>query len=524
MDKQRSDEYWKEAYIDKQSLLADRGFTEVGAFDFYRSIFPVGSMQAGKDDQSDRGNLVVKNLPDAYAPDHIKSGYSRIIFDDLKGIEKACKASKYCFCLIPPYTCYGKSTKGANRHELFAMAIDLDLVGVEELGNLLYAMFSETCKRPILPPTYIVNSGKGLHLYYLLKEPVRLYRNMEKKYDELKEEYSRYIWDDFTSQKGDASADIKGVHQGFRAVGGKSKFGYDYPVRAFKVCDRRFVLEDFKNIMPDCDIELEYKPKGYTQEQIKEVKDRIEWYKNHTPGYFKQNRGLYDYWKKIMHTKIKQGARYFAIYFLVANGLKCGVPEYEIRRDAWSYYNYFDGLSDGASNRFKKSDLEQALKNALDPKNREKVIRTSRDFIEKRTKISLPPRVKRRPKGQTLTRAEQAREARRERDLRAKKTGKDWREGNGRKNKYDLVQAWKEENHNGKKTACADDLGIAYKTVLRWWDKNSMQSHEVAREIEKAKRKQAFTTPRENFKKEIEELSKEELIALVSEMRGEQKK
>ena len=29
-------------------------------------------------------------------------------------------------------------------------------------------------------PTYVVNSGRGLHLYYFLKEPIPLYKHYQK--------------------------------------------------------------------------------------------------------------------------------------------------------------------------------------------------------------------------------------------------------------------------------------------------------------------------------------------------------
>ena len=54
--------------------------------------------------------------------------------------------------------------------------------------------------KDIIPKaTFIVNSGTGLHLYYVLTEPVPMYPQNQKTLKELKYALTRQIWNRFTS-------------------------------------------------------------------------------------------------------------------------------------------------------------------------------------------------------------------------------------------------------------------------------------------------------------------------------------
>lgn len=62
-------------------------------------------------------------------------------------------------------------------HELFAVAIDVDYVGKQQLKNLL-KQFRNGVQ---LCPTYLVSSGKGVHLYYFCRSQFS-YIEIGKKY------------------------------------------------------------------------------------------------------------------------------------------------------------------------------------------------------------------------------------------------------------------------------------------------------------------------------------------------------
>ena len=61
---------------------------------------------------------------------------------------------------------------------------------MEQLRDVFHQM-----KHDFLPQcTYCVNSGHGLHLYYLFEKPVPLYRHLQDQLREFKYELIRKIW------------------------------------------------------------------------------------------------------------------------------------------------------------------------------------------------------------------------------------------------------------------------------------------------------------------------------------------
>lgn len=44
-----------------------------------------------------------------------------------------------------------------------------------------------------------------------------------------------------------------------------------------------------------------------------------------------------------------------------------------------------------------------------------------------------------------------------------------WRDGNGRKPKKDIVLEWRKENPDRKKIECHRDTGLNRATIDKWW-------------------------------------------------------
>ena len=60
--------------------------------------------------------------------------------------------------------------------------------------------------------------------------------------------------------------------------------------------------------------------------------------------------------------------------------------------------------------------------------------------------------------------------ARANRDILCVERGKkDWRDGNGRPSKEQIVQEWQELHPRGKKSECIKDTGLSKPTVYKWW-------------------------------------------------------
>ena len=351
---------WRKAYRDKEELMLERGFPEVSPHEFYRDLFPEGSLQSAEHDG--KGNLIATQIR--------PSGKGRtkqwVVDDSLNMLDKVIGDE---FGLIPPITFYGKTHTKQNAHELYAVAIDIDYVGKQQLKNLL-KQFGNGVQ---LRPTYLVSSGKGVHAYYFLKEPVQLYHNLEDTLAELKEAFIRRLWNDTSSIRPD-SPDITGIYQGFRCVGSQSKLGADFPVKAYKMSDNRYTLEDIKDSIPNCKVDLSVLTEKPKKEKGKLSLDEAkklypEWYQERVvegrpkkKGTWVCNEALYEWWKNKIFTEVKVGGRYFSIMALCAYGLKCGISERRIRQDAYSFLEHLESLTDDEDNHFTREDVKDALK------------------------------------------------------------------------------------------------------------------------------------------------------------------
>lgn len=256
---------------------------------------------------------------------------------------------------------------------MFAVVVDVDYVGKQQLKNLL-KQFGNGVQ---LRPTYLVSSGKGVHLYYFLQEPVQLYRNREEVLAELKEALIRRLWNDTSSIRPD-SPDIIGIYQGFRCVGSQSKLGVDFPVKAYKLSENRYTLEDIKASIPSCKVDLAplyEKPRRKSTVTLEEAKELYpEWYeKRIVQGEPKQkskkqggawvcNEALYEWWKRKITEEVKAGGRYFSIMALCSYGLKCGISEQKIRRDAYAFLDHLESLTEDEDNHFSRADVKDALR------------------------------------------------------------------------------------------------------------------------------------------------------------------
>lgn len=470
MAKQETD--WIAEYHGKHNLMIERGYEEVTPTAFYRDLFPQGALQQENGDGSGKGNIIVTQI----RPERERRSPQWVVGDNLQNLDKAIGDP---FGLIAPVSYFGKSHRKENAHELFAIVIDIDYVEVRHLKNLL-KQFGNGVQ---LAPTYLVSSGHGVHLYYFLQDPLPMYHEHERIYSELKKAFIRRLWNDTSSQRGEETdKDIAGVTQGFRAVGSLSKLGEGFPVRAFKISENRYTLQQIKDSIPNCKVDLS----DLQKETMPLVMARLkypDWYKrrieNKEPqrkqGEFVQHRRLYDWWKRKMQQEVRSGGRYYSIMALCSFGLKCGVSDREIRRDARAFLEYYESLTEDESNHFSAQDIEDALK-ALKKKNRDLTRKASRQWIEENTKVDITPQIRRNGR----KRADHLELARTARDLNQKNNGTSW---HGRKSKAAVVQEWRQNNPEGRQVDCVIETGLSRSTVYRHWQRQQDEPHRSERDL-----------------------------------------
>lgn len=416
--------------------------------------------------------------------------------------------SRY-FALMAPITYIGKSTANKNARYLYAFAIDLDGVGIEQLETL-FLYFSRTWSHkalqglPVVPhPNIIVNSGHGLHLYFVMRYPLALYEWNAKLLQKFIRALYYLVWVPANDKNGEPGTSTEkklhclGIYHMFRMPETMTKplrvnkktgesVGVGVPIRAWKLrtepytlfeLAKYFALDDDlkKTFTPQVMSELEkggrmLNPDRLTLDQARK-KYGEEWFQNRgSKGRFYTSRQLYDWWlNKISNpTKggVKEGHRYFCIMALASFANKCGISKAELLKDAESLLQPFDDLTSKPDNKFRMSDIHAALK-AFDKENS---VRWSPRMIEHWTDIEMKKTKRNRRKQKIHLAGARAIQKINDPD-------DEWREGSGRKHETlenskvaARVKEWMllhPDSHN--KSECARDLGLTRPTVIKWW-------------------------------------------------------
>ena len=429
-------------------------FEEVKPKEFYRAVFPEGSFERKGHFEDGKANGIITIVENDKAK-------NRIVFDDLSVIDEVKGAE---FAIMSPVGYSGRNRTAKNARWLYGIAVDLDGVEMEQLRDVFHQM-----KHDFLPQcTYCVNSGHGLHLYYLFEKPVPLYRHLQDQLREFKYELIRKIWNRYTSTYTEREqVQYQGIFQGFRMVGTQSKLGKRDPVTAFETGER--VTVEYLNgfLMDDSKAVTDFK---YMSDlSLAEAKKKYpEWYEKRVvrgekKGRWHIKRDLYDWWlRKIQSGEVSVGHRYWCLSVLASYGIKCDIPEDEVLTDALELLPLFDNISDDEHNRFTQRDVLDAMN-----MYQENYVTYSRAEVERVSGISVPPNKRNGLKqNQHLYLARRRKEDMKAIDLPMKAP-----EGRpkGSSQQKKLVEEWQKSHPDGKKSDCIRDTGLSKPTVYRWW-------------------------------------------------------
>lgn len=434
-------------------------FPEVGPLDFYRELFPSGELERrGEYVDGEYCGIAVqvvgKNKAKRYS-----------VTDDLEVIEKLIETDD--FCIMSPVSYAGKSQRQEFARFLYAVTFDLDGVIVrdgdpEGLRALLHQMESHTALKgngAFLPmPTYIVSSGTGLHLYYLLERPVPMFKNVIKQMANLRRELTRKIWNMYVT-KLSGNVQYESVTQGFRMVGSMTKDQKDR-VRAYRVGAK--VSMDYLNSFVD-DPSMRVNDYSYKSSlSLNRAKELYpDWYQSriiegNPRGTWTVKRDLYDWWKRKMLSGAVVGHRYFCVMALAIFARKCAIGRDELESDALSMVDILDRLSpEDGSNSFGADDVAKALE-AYDASYQT----FPRKSIEDLTAIPMPPN-KRNGRKQAL----HLRMARSNLAILSSDAGHALQ---GRPSKADEIRAYAAANPGQSNSAIARALGVSRTTVVKW--------------------------------------------------------
>lgn len=314
---------------------------------------------------------------------------------------------------------------------------------------------------PVPKPTYIVCSGNGLHLYYVFERPIPLWQNIFDKLTEAKKYLTPRLWTKYITTAYN-KIEYESITQAFRCVGSKTK-GNSYAM-AFK-CGDKVMIEYMNSFLPD-DKKLDSIYKSNCS--LEEAKEKYpEWYKRRIEegkdrGHFNRYKPIYYDWiNKILDGAVV-GRRYNCLENLCSLAVQCNIEPEQVEKDCRMVAEKFEMLTEDDKNHFTEYDILCALRTYHNAD--EQAYRRRIDFISAKTGITLVPN-----KRNGRTQEQHLAGARAIQEINDKYNGTNWRDGNGRKPKKDIVQKWRSEHPEGKKADCIRDTGLDKKTVYKWW-------------------------------------------------------
>lgn len=413
-------------------------FEEVSPLGFYRDLFPKGCLD--KKDAFTKG----KYCGIAVQIEGQRKAKRFTITDNLDNLEELLSSDK--FTVISPLSYAGKTQKSEYQRDCYAISIDLDDVvndGKKPWGLIDLLAHVEDVGR-IPAPTYIVaSSANNLHLYYLLEEPLPLFRTNKDSLSKYKTFLTRLIWNRYTTNSYRAIQQ-EPIGQSMRAVGSISKDGKSR-VRAFRYGKRvsidylnRFVFEEGNEITvwnePD---------KSKKREKIVRKGSNA-------------NIGFYTKYKDKLLDYTAEGKRYFGLMVLAIIALKCGVSKEQLEKDALGFVPALDALTKREDNHFKEEDALKAI-TAYDVKH---FIFMKRETIVRLSGVPFEPR---KYNGRSL-----AQHMIYLNGINAVRRSMGEEFATGRPDKHKLVIDYKQKHPDMSNRQIAEALGISRNTVNKW--------------------------------------------------------
>lgn len=398
--------------------------------------------------------------------------------DKLKGLED---------CYMAPVTYAGKNRRNANARYLYAIGIDLDDVGPMELMGLFKNATKEYVGQhgpvghPLIPaPNIITNSGHGLHVYYLLAEPVALAgKHVWKIMEHISDTLSGMVFKMNTTRK--EKRERLSLLQAFRLPETKTKFG-EIVSSWRNLGSHAYSIEELNSYFDKCDrltkkemlsiYRYEYCETKYT---IDEAKRRWpEWYETRVvrglwiseEKKWHVNRAVYDWWKDILWNTKEGivGHRFWCTMCLYIYAIKCDIPIEEADADAEALIEHFESFTRNEADPKKHFTLSDVT--AAATAYHINYCRFPVWKIDALTSIRIEKNKNHR-KGRNQQ--EHLLRCRALRDINH--NNGTWRNNEGRTRQIQIVAEWRRNNPDCEnKSMCARDCGIDRKTVAKWWD------------------------------------------------------
>lgn len=454
-------------YNDINKYLNSLGFEEYTYKDFYRDIFKNNLDDYGKNTKGKYIGMAIEKLNE----DPLNRGHIQYVYNDLDKLDTLIE--KMNFCMLGPYSYFGKISENQNVAEIYGFVFELDdlfrgnvnSIEVAGIRNIFTCVERSECPRP----TYITSSGHGVHLYFIFDKPYKNKYEFRHTLAEYREQCIDLVWGVCSTLK---KKQKQHLFQKFRIVGSPTKnmlsgeSGYQV-VKAFKTGEHLTIDELNSVTSIDHKISIEYH-RTKNKMSYAEAKDKYPNWDPRVPKTYTLNRAVFNTYKQLCRENIHVGCRYYRMYYTVVMGKKCGLSDLEIKTEVTDLFKYITKFYAGQTDKpqLLVSDLNTALL-AVD-EDEVKLKRTTKGSIEVNAdiKFNTPRRNWQKQKWHL--------EDIREKKKRMKLRGQEFKNPDGRPKgsgtKKDQIIQFRKNNPTANKNQCIKATGISKMTVYKWWD------------------------------------------------------
>lgn len=225
-----------------------------------------------------------------------------------------------------------------------AFVIDLDGVSPADLRVLLRREVKK------LPPTYVVNSGQGIHLVYMFAVPVVGYTTRKKVLKQAIKALAGLFKVATYSYKVDPTATL--VHP-YRVVGSRTKLGQT--AKAYKIGEKREVVELLRLLNIDTYLFEKHEKKQTTQTTQQKAS-----YDSKVAALPTGRVRFYDSTYERVRHEVDEGHRYLSLFALAIIAYKCRVPREQAEEDITDLVDLFNQKEH--IKRVRENEIEKAMK------------------------------------------------------------------------------------------------------------------------------------------------------------------
>lgn len=443
-------------------ILYDYDAVDSTPDELYTELFHLGSGYIQKKGEYRTGTKNFKGNPMIYVNDEedYQGKMKRYILLEDTLLDQIAEAQKMPSNLINAVSYYGRKKDKEHADRCFGLVFDIDGIDEKKMHNFIHG-----CHNDIYPcPNFIVisKSGKGMHLYYIFDEPVRLFPKIKIQLKSLKYNLVKMMWNMYTSNE--TKIQYQSYDQSFMIAGTFEN------MKVYKTSDIYWNIYDLGKWGG-----LEFDVNDLWEESrmsLEEAKEKYpDWYKkvivngNKERKYWTCKKELYEWWLKKIKDPDKgaaYGHRYWCVMMLVIYAIKSGVSFDEVKKDAYKLMPYLNNLN--PEEPFTKSDVRSALECYE--------IQFSTFPIDDISRLSNIEIIKNKRNGRSR-RAHQVYRRGIKKIKMELGEDKDWNKGGrpkGSGTSEHIVIEWRKNNPYGKKIDCVKETGLSKPTVYKWWN------------------------------------------------------